>query len=140
MKTIVKLEIIVIIQGNIQVLHIAYVVQNIVYLKMFLQLFMMDQIQLSFFHKRVSRRIQKNNLLVQEKTLKSTLPLQLFLIIKSCQYLSEGIHKIKCKHRHDDEKCETCAIKYRYCGCLLEYTNFKNDLRKYKCLCCNKSY
>ena len=22
--------------------------------------------------------------------------------------LSEGIQKIKCKHRHDDKKCETC--------------------------------
>ena len=32
-KTIVKLEIIVIIQGNIELLHIAYVIQNIVYLK-----------------------------------------------------------------------------------------------------------
>ena len=24
--------------------------------------------------------------------------------------LSEGIHKIKCKYRHDDKKCETCRI------------------------------
>ena len=24
--------------------------------------------------------------------------------------LSEGIHKIKCKRGHDDEKCETCGI------------------------------
>ena len=22
--------------------------------------------------------------------------------------LSKGIHKIKCKYEHDDEKCETC--------------------------------
>ena len=26
--------------------------------------------------------------------------------------LSEGIHKIKCKYRNDDKKCETCIIKY----------------------------
>ena len=26
--------------------------------------------------------------------------------------LSEKIHKIKCKHGHDDEKCKTCGIKY----------------------------
>ena len=26
--------------------------------------------------------------------------------------LSEGIHRIKFKFRHDDKKCETCGIKY----------------------------
>ena len=36
------------------------------------------------------------------------------------------------------KKCETCGIKYKYCDCFLEYTNFKDDLIKYKCLCCNK--
>ena len=54
--------------------------------------------------------------------------------------LSEEIHKIKCKHGHDDKKCETCRIKYKYCNCFLEYTNFKDELIEYKCLCCNKSY
>ena len=53
---------------------------------------------------------------------------------------SEGIHRIKCKFRHDDKKCETCRIKYKYCNCLLEYTNFKDDLIQYKCLCYNKNY
>ena len=42
--------------------------------------------------------------------------------------LSEGIHKIKCKNGHDNKKCETCGIKYKYCNCFLEYTNFKDDL------------
>ena len=42
--------------------------------------------------------------------------------------LSEGIHKIKCKLRHDDKKCETFGNKYKYCDCFLEYTNFKDDL------------
>ena len=54
--------------------------------------------------------------------------------------LSEGIHTVKCKYGHDDKKCETCKIKYRYCVCVLEYTNVKDDLLEYKCLCCNKRY
>ena len=57
--------------------------------------------------------------------------------------LSDGIHRIQCKVGHDDKKCETYAIKYKYCDCFLEYKNFKDDLIEYKCLCClccNKSY
>ena len=54
--------------------------------------------------------------------------------------LSEGIHRIKCKFRHDDKKYETCGIKYKYCDCFLVYTNFKDDLMEYRCLCCNKNY
>ena len=54
--------------------------------------------------------------------------------------LSEGIHRIKCKFRHDDKKYEICGIKYKYCDCFLVYTNFKDDLMEYKCLCCNKNY
>ena len=53
---------------------------------------------------------------------------------------SEGIHKIKCTYEHNDKKCETCRIRYKYCNCFLEYINFKDDLIEYKCLCCNKSY
>ena len=26
------------------------------------------------------------------------------------------------------KKCETCGIKYKYCDCFLEYTNFKDYL------------
>ena len=54
--------------------------------------------------------------------------------------LSEGIHRIKCKYGHDDNRCEACEIKYKCCDCILEYTNFKDDLIKYKCFCCNKIY
>ena len=54
--------------------------------------------------------------------------------------LSEGIHRIKCKYGHDDKKCETGGIKYKYWDCFLEYTNFTNYIREYKCLCCNKNY
>ena len=47
--------------------------------------------------------------------------------------LAEGIHKIRCKYRHDDKKC-ICRIKYKYCHCFLEHASFKDDLMKYKCL------
>ena len=57
----------------------------------------------------------------------------------SLSNLSEGIHRIKCKYGQNDKKCETCGIKYKYCDCFLEYTNFKDDLIEYKCLSCNKS-
>ena len=54
--------------------------------------------------------------------------------------LSEGTRKTKCKYRHDDKKCETCRIKYKYCNCFLEYTNFTDDFIEYNCLYCNKNY
>ena len=54
--------------------------------------------------------------------------------------LSERIHRIKCKFRHNDKKCETCWIKYKYCNLFLEYINFTDNLIEYKCLCCNKNY
>ena len=38
--------------------------------------------------------------------------------------LTEGIQEIKCKD----------------CDCFLEYENVKDNLRKYKCLSCNRSY
>ena len=54
--------------------------------------------------------------------------------------LDEGTYKIKCKYGHDNEKCITCGIKYKYCDCFLEYTNVKDDLREYIYFCCNKNY
>ena len=33
--------------------------------------------------------------------------------------LDEKIHKVKCKYRQNDKKCETCAIKYEQCDCFL---------------------
>ena len=53
---------------------------------------------------------------------------------------SERIHRIKCKFRDDDKKCERCGIKYKHCDCFFEYTNFEDCLIEYKCLSCNKSY
>ena len=52
--------------------------------------------------------------------------------------LSKGIHRIKCKFRHDNKKCETCRIRYKYYDCFLKYTSFKDDLIEYKCLFCDK--
>ena len=54
-------------------------------------------------------------------------------------YFSEEIHKIKGKYGQDD-KCETCGMKYKYYDCFLEYTIFTDNLIEYKCLCCNKNY
>ena len=34
----------------------------------------------------------------------------------------------------------TCGIKYKYRDCFVEYTNLKDNLIEYKCLCCNKKY
>ena len=41
---------------------------------------------------------------------------------------AEGVHRIKCKFRHNDKKSGTCRIKYKYCNCFLEYKNFKDYL------------
>ena len=45
--------------------------------------------------------------------------------------LSSGIHWIKCKFGHDNEKCETCGIKCKYCNCFLEKTNCKKNSIEY---------
>ena len=38
------------------------------------------------------------------------------------------------------KRCETCGITYEICDYFLEYTNFQDDLIKYKYLCCCKNY
>ena len=53
---------------------------------------------------------------------------------------SEGNYEIKCKYGHDDEKCETCRINYKYYNCLLKYMNLKDHLMECKYLCCNNNY
>ena len=47
---------------------------------------------------------------------------------------------IECKYGQDNQKCETCRLKYKDCECCLEYRNFKDDLTEYKCFCRNKNY
>ena len=54
--------------------------------------------------------------------------------------LSEGIHKIKCKHGRNHKRCETCGFRHKCCDCFLEETKFKDDLIEYKWLCCNRNY
>ena len=54
--------------------------------------------------------------------------------------LADRIHKIKCENEHDNKKSEMCGIKYKDCDSFFEYTNFKDNLIEYKCLCCNKNY
>ena len=40
--------------------------------------------------------------------------------------LSDRIDRIKCTFIRNGKKCcKTCGIKYKYCGCFLEYINFK---------------
>ena len=53
---------------------------------------------------------------------------------------AEGIHRIKCKCGHDNKKFQTCGIKYKGRDCCVEYTDVKDDLIEWKCLCCNKNY
>ena len=38
------------------------------------------------------------------------------------------------------KNCETCNIKYKDYECCFEYTNVKDDLIEYKCLCPYKNY
>ena len=37
------------------------------------------------------------------------------------------------------KKSKTSGIKYKDCECCLEYTNIKDDLILYKCLCCYRN-
>ena len=39
--------------------------------------------------------------------------------------LSEGIHRIKCKYRHDNKISGTCGIKNKCYVCFLEYKPLK---------------
>ena len=54
--------------------------------------------------------------------------------------LAQRIHKIEYQHGNVNEKCEPCGIKYKYCNCCFEHTNFKDDLIEYKCFCFSKNY
>ena len=38
----------------------------------------------------------------------------------------EGVRRVKCIYEHDQKKCQTCGIKYKYCDCFLEYTSCKS--------------
>ena len=53
--------------------------------------------------------------------------------------LSEGIHRINVNMDMMIKNVKR-GIKYKYCDCFVEYTNFKDDLIEYKCSCGNKNY
>ena len=55
--------------------------------------------------------------------------------------LAEGIHEIRFKYGYDDEKCESCGIKYKDCDCCFEYTNVKlTKISISLSCCCQKEY
>ena len=57
-------------------------------------------------------------------------------------YLSEGIHRVKCKYEHNKKNLKLVQLNVKLILlCFLQYTNFnKDDLIEYKCSCCNKNY
>ena len=86
----------------------------------------------------MEKKLQKNTSYILQSTDKARfMASSLSNLVNS---LSEWIHRIKCKYEHNDKKCETCGIKYKYCDCFLEYKNLKDDLIEYKCLYCNQNY
>ena len=64
---------------------------------------------------------------------------QIHYQILSKIFLKEFI-ELNVKYRHDNKKCETCGIKYKYYNCFLKYIKSKVDIVEYKCFCCNKNY
>ena len=53
--------------------------------------------------------------------------------------LAKGINKMLYKNRYNKKNCKTCRIKYKDCGCWLEYSNITDILIEYRCLCYNKN-
>ena len=56
--------------------------------------------------------------------------------------LAERIYKLKYKMNTliEKEKRVELNTKYKNFECYLKYTNVKDDLIKYKCLCCRSNY
>ena len=52
---------------------------------------------------------------------------------------AEGSPKTKCKYGHDNKKIHM-ELDTKNFECCLEYTNVKDNLMVFKCLCCNKNY
>ena len=76
--------------------------------------------------KKKSQEIDKNG---EEITKNISNTLTIYWEHNIFNNLSEGTHRIKCKYGHDDKKCETCGIKYKYC---------EDDLIEYKCFLVTK--
>ena len=103
----------------------------------------MDLLWISFYHKRVSRRIKKQFTGLGENTGKYiyfTVPIEQKAtkidkneeeITKNISYrfkfidgasllivhVSEELHRITGELEYNDKKCETCRIRYKYCDC-----------------------
>ena len=62
--------------------------------------------------------------------------------IDSARFIASSLsnHRVKSKFEHNDKKCETGGIKYKYCDCFHQYAIFKDDLIESKRLYCNKNY
>ena len=134
-------------QGNIEVLHIAHISQNIVYLKKIHIAFHNGcNYDYHFIIKELAEEFEKQFTYLGENTEKYiTFPFPIerevtrtdnvekitktrFMaspLSNLVNNLSEEIHRTKCKLEHDDKKCGTCEIN---CDCFLEYKNFLNDL------------
>ena len=54
--------------------------------------------------------------------------------------MAEGIHKIKCKYGHDDEKMKPVILNTTIVIAIFNIKALKNDLIEYKCFCSNKNY
>ena len=67
-------------------------------------------------------RIDKNG---EEVTKNTSYILQ---FINSTRFMASSLSNLVNNDGHDDKTCETCRIKYRYCDCFFEHTNFKDDL------------
>ena len=53
--------------------------------------------------------------------------------------LSKGIHRINCKFRHIGKNVKHVKLNTNIATIFIEYTNFKDDLIEYKCLCCKNT-
>ena len=90
-------------------------------------------IEKEFIRKTVKLNPTYYNLLIAQDLQEAHYQILLITLLKKFIELNVNI-------KHDNEKCGTCGIKYKNCECFLEYINFKDNLIKYNCLCCNNNY
>ena len=59
---------------------------------------------------KMEKKLQKLQFIISTRFMTSSLS-------NLVNNLFEGIRRIKYELGHDDKKCETCGIKYKYCDC-----------------------
>ena len=151
-KSIVKSEIIVIIQGKVEALHITYNLKHSVLKKVPIVFNNGSNYDYHFIIKELEEKFKKQFICLDgntEKYIAFTVPIEkavrridknekettknisyILQFIDSARFMasslsnlvnnfSEGIHRNKCKYRHNDKKFETSGIKYKYCKCFL---------------------